>query len=265
MASVVRWLTAPDTQPRTPDHVNEARIQLVRRHDNNTSLSTSSSDALTHARRDGVTYASKDHKRGVQFFAHLPAGSDLAESAQKIAGGMFSGKATEERVPVTSERMLENTNDRHWRVRDERDDASESTSRAPEMSAEEVVLVQEDVRSVRSVGEKSSVPSRHAPSSVGNVQTFDSARTPRAASRPQAKVFRHQSSSHVTYNIRDRHAGRQLFVSAPVGSWEAEVHEQVAAKAASSATVGLRLDKPFLMHNSFVLTESGCTDWGRRK
>jgi hypothetical protein len=49
--------------------------------------------------------------------------------------------------------------------------------------------------------------------------------------------FRHQSDTHVTYNIKSKDGGRQLFVSAPVGSAEADVHDQVASRAASVASV----------------------------
>jgi hypothetical protein len=51
--------------------------------------------------------------------------------------------------------------------------------------------------------------------------------------------FRHQSVTHVTYNIKNKENGRQLFVSAPVGSREALVHDQVAARAANAASVSI--------------------------
>ena len=49
--------------------------------------------------------------------------------------------------------------------------------------------------------------------------------------------FRYLSATHVTYNIKDKGNARQLFVSAPVGSSEAAVHDEVAARAASAASV----------------------------
>jgi hypothetical protein len=48
--------------------------------------------------------------------------------------------------------------------------------------------------------------------------------------------FRHQSDTHTTYNIKNREDGRQLFVSAPIGSREAAIHDQVVLKAANSGS-----------------------------
>jgi hypothetical protein len=53
--------------------------------------------------------------------------------------------------------------------------------------------------------------------------------------------FRHQSDMHITYNIKNRDGRRQLFVSAPVGSPEAEMHDHVAARAANSSSVSTSL------------------------
>lgn len=55
--------------------------------------------------------------------------------------------------------------------------------------------------------------------------------------KPPEAGFRHQSASHITYNITDKDGRRQLFVSAPVGSREADTHDYVAAKAANSVPV----------------------------
>ena len=52
----------------------------------------------------------------------------------------------------------------------------------------------------------------------------------------QQSGFRHQSDTHTTYNITNRENGRQLFVSAPIGSREAAIHDQVVVKAAASGS-----------------------------
>jgi len=41
--------------------------------------------------------------------------------------------------------------------------------------------------------------------------------------------FRHQGTTHTTYNIRNKDKGRQLFASAPSNSREAAVHEEIVS------------------------------------
>jgi hypothetical protein len=54
--------------------------------------------------------------------------------------------------------------------------------------------------------------------------------------KSQVAGFRHNSETHTTYNITNKDSGRQLFVSAPIGSREAAVHDQVVMQAATSGS-----------------------------
>jgi hypothetical protein len=82
MASLVRWMMAPDENPSRRPANNTAVIRKEK--DKPVYLSRRSTDP------DNVTYASKDEQRNVQFVCHLPAGSQHAAQAQKIAGAIFS-------------------------------------------------------------------------------------------------------------------------------------------------------------------------------
>lgn len=94
----------------------------------------------------------------------------------------------------------------------------------------------------------STVPMRHA--TTASVRAASMAMTPAGGGtgssisrsmstnsrNSQQSGFRHQSDTHTTYNIKNRESGRQLFVSAPIGSREAAIHDQIVMKAATSGS-----------------------------
>lgn len=95
----------------------------------------------------------------------------------------------------------------------------------------------------------SSGPLRHTPSA--SFQAASLAMTPVRGSvgssitrtlssatgrKSQVSGFRHNSETHTTYNIKNKDSGRQLFVSAPIGSREAAVHDQVVMQAATGGS-----------------------------
>ena len=98
MTSIFKWITARDERP-PPLHqhshsssggTRQANV-LVRRDDNLAHTGTRSPLGP-----NSVTYASKDEQRNAQFVCHLPAGSEHAAQAQKIAAAMYSGRHGEE-------------------------------------------------------------------------------------------------------------------------------------------------------------------------
>lgn len=101
MAAIFKWITARDDEPPPPppspsssQPSRSASLSggrqvnaLVRRGD------TSSHTIARSAKGpNSVTYASKDEKRNATFVCHLPAGSEHAMQAQKIAAAMYSGR-----------------------------------------------------------------------------------------------------------------------------------------------------------------------------
>lgn len=96
MASIVRWITGRDERPPASLHSHSSNsgsrlsTMIVRREE--TSPRTIIRSPIGP---NSVTYACKDEKRNAQFICHLPAGSEHAPQAQKIAASMYSGKPAE--------------------------------------------------------------------------------------------------------------------------------------------------------------------------
>lgn len=94
MAAIFKWITASDDHPPPPpsqhSRSSHSANALVRRDNNSSHTITRSAQGP-----NSVTYASKDEKRNAQFVCHLPAGSEHAVQAQKIAAAMYSGRPGE--------------------------------------------------------------------------------------------------------------------------------------------------------------------------
>ena len=118
MASVLRWITArddppPRSRPSNPSSGDRhsAIAVIPPRGNDDTSRTLFKTSQVS---RDGVTYASRDDKRNVEFVCHLPEGSRHARQAQEIAGGIYSGRSGEGKGLVrtigkdSGRRMLEN-------------------------------------------------------------------------------------------------------------------------------------------------------------
>ena len=231
MTSLIRWVTGREERS-PPSH----SAQVARRHADTGQLASPLRGATDS---DSVTYASRDPKRDVQFVCHLPEGSPLAEQAQKIAGAVYSGRpagrADSGRKMVTdgSDNPFVGAGESKKKVGRHSGESKSSVAQASEVEDED----EQGTTRRRSKKKSTSLPSRHT-----SERDAEAVRSVMAASnaprdQPQPGGFRHQSETHVSYNIKQKDGGRHLFVSAPVGSQEAATHDQVAARAANRAPV----------------------------
>ena len=226
MNSLVRWMTAPDDTPRRAPSRGNAHNAVALR-GNSRQLSRSADEG---SQFDGVTYASKDDKRNVQFICHLPAGSQHAEQAQKIAGAIYTGRPSQANGKISSSGSGGRTN------------LLENSSRASLPAHQDREAVDrglrhddEDRRDIRVIVDDEE--EEHDRSQLRDTDM-------RGQSSRKPSGFRHNSDTHTTYNMTDYGGRRKLFVSAPSNSREAEMHDQVATRAASVSMVGSVLALP---------------------
>ena len=164
-----------------------------------------------------VTYASRDRQRDVQFVAHLPTGSRLASEAQEVIGHIYAGT-----TPHTGDQRLLGGQSRPTKALeyDKAERHQGRKSEAPPTSSAKA----------RPYGNKDIDAKSDIHSSIGPDDSVSSVgRQGREAPRGGGAGFRKQSMTHTTHYVEGN--GRQLYVSAPNGSQEARVFDEVAARA----------------------------------
>jgi hypothetical protein len=193
------------------------------------------SSGSAQSEKDRVTYASRDRKKDVQFVCHLPTGSRHAAQAQQIAGQIYTDTGPQIGLlgsgPASGQQLLESgEEDRHEKPQTRHEKAM-AKQRQQQFSRHSQVARADsedtddgdDNESNSDIGPDDSISSvgRHAPSRYGA--------TPHAEAAVKGSGFRKQSATHTTHYLEGN--GRQLFVSAPNGSQEARLFDEVGAKA----------------------------------
>jgi hypothetical protein len=201
----------------------------------------------------GVTYASKDSSRDVQFVCHLPEGSKHAAEAQQLAGSIFSRKAGKSDRRLTQGQnsapaMLEDSAAQRRRAAENESSQHRGIGRSRRHGDEELVVLGEEDEyiptsnarhgSVRHNDDDHARNLRHqdtdSDTASSAVNTATSAHRHAGTGQSGTQGWHHKTDSHTTYNMKT--STRQLFVSAPTGSHEAEIHDRLAAMAAKKGS-----------------------------
>jgi hypothetical protein len=184
------------------------------------------SSGSVQSEKDRVTYASRDRKKDVQFVCHLPTGSRHAAQAQQIAGQIYTDTGPQigllESGPASGQQLLESGEEGRHKKPQTRHEKAMAKQRQQQFSRHsQVARADSEDTDDGDDNESNSSVGRHAPSRYGA--------TPHAEAAVKGSGFRKQSATHTTHYLEGN--GRQLFVSAPNGSQEARLFDEVGAKA----------------------------------
>lgn len=165
-------------------------------------------------RLSGVTYASRDRKGNKEFFCSLPEGSEHAARAQQIASSIFSGRNG------NSGTLIESSGSQRKLIGGTGQTGYVSPKRA---SSNGVRVRYVDTRGNESVGYAGEDLVNKADGRAEVTQMPEASRG-----------FRHRGPTHTTFGLRS--SSREMFVSAPNGSREAELHNRVATMGAEEVS-----------------------------
>lgn len=188
--------------------------------------------------QDRVTYASRDRKKDVEFVCHLPTGSRHAADAQLIAGHIYtdtsppmgwlrSGTATDQQLLENGGKGRHDTSPTcHEKTKSKQQKQQQSSRHSQVAKTYSGYVDDEDENDNEN---DSNIDPNDSISSVGRHAPSRHRAAPKAEAAIRGSGFRKQSATHTTHYLEGDE--RQLFVSAPNGSQEARLFDEVSAKA----------------------------------
>ncbi|KAJ9662460.1 hypothetical protein H2198_001349 [Neophaeococcomyces mojaviensis] len=168
-----------------------------------------------------VTYASRS--KGVEFVCHLPKDSKYASQAQKLSLEIYTDRRA-------APKGIEDRKNARLMLREGGEESYEevATDRRYTETLEEV---RRRALPATEVVDRTARNRRHHSANISNDNKALAQVDSGSENHRARDSFKHTSDTHESYVLRQ--PGREMFVSAPIGSREAELHDQVAMKAAT--------------------------------
>lgn len=204
-----------------------------------------SKDVLSVGRNNSVTYAARDKKNGVELVCSAPVGSKHSAKVLDLCNTIYSSgardsKSLQKQIDIQPRLAIEQRHAAHDVGIDEdpnSEDEQENTRRSPRPAIN--TYTTDAVRSPKreaqyyaaddEASRRAYESVRHAPE---NTSRAPGSLVSRHQSEPQEQLhkgYKHDSGTQTTYHVHSQQG--ELFVSAPNGSGEAKLFNDVASRA----------------------------------